>query len=147
MRKNSGVLAGFLGFVICGSLSAQDWTQWRGPNRDGVAATFHEPKAWPEKLTVKWKVAIGDGYASPLYANGRILEFARQGEEEVAMAIDPANGKILWRESYPAEYKPVDAAAKHGKGPKSTPLYYDGKFYTFGSSGVLSAFDAATGKV
>jgi outer membrane protein assembly factor BamB len=146
MRTNSGVLAGFLGFVVCASVWAQDWTQWRGPNRDGVA-TFHEPKAWPEKLTVKWKVAIGEGYASPLYANGRILEFTRQGDDEVAMAIDPANGKILWRESYPAEFKPVDAAAKHGKGPKSTPLYYDGKLYTFGISGILSAFDAATGKV
>jgi len=141
------VPAGLLGLVLCASLQAQDWSQWRGPNRDGVAANFHEPKAWPEKLTVKWKVAIGEGYASPLYANGKILEFARQGDSEVAMAIDPANGKILWRESYPAEYKPVDAAAKHGKGPKSTPLYYDGKLYTFGISGILSAFDAATGKV
>ncbi len=128
------------------SLSAQDWTQWRGPNRDGVAP-FTEPKVWPEKLNPKWKVTIGDGYASPLYAGGRILEFARQGDDEVAMAIDPDNGKVLWRQSYPAPFTPVDAAARHGKGPKSTPLYYEGKFYTFGISGILSAFDATTGKV
>jgi outer membrane protein assembly factor BamB len=41
----------------------------------------------------------------------------------------------------------VNSAARHGKGPKSTPLYYDGRLYTFGISGILSAFDAATGKL
>jgi outer membrane protein assembly factor BamB len=131
---------------LTGNLQAQDWTQWRGPNRDG-AIRFTEPKAWPEKLTTKWKVTIGDGYASPLYVNGKILEFARQGDDEVAMAIDPENGKVLWSQKYPAPYEPVNSAARHGKGPKSTPLYYEGKLYTFGISGILSAFDAATGKL
>jgi outer membrane protein assembly factor BamB len=146
MRKNSG----FLIFVVCivagGSLWAEDWPQWRGPDRDGVIR-FSEPKTWPEKLTTKWKVTIGEGYASPLYANGRILEFARQGDDEVAMAIDPDNGKVLWRQSYPAPFEPTKSAARHGKGPKSTPLVYDGRLYTFGISGVFSSFDAATGKV
>jgi outer membrane protein assembly factor BamB len=146
MRKNSGVPLYVVCIIAGGSLWAQDWTQWRGPNRDGVTR-FSEPKAWPEKLTTKWKVPIGEGYASPLYANGRILEFARQGDDEVAMAIDPENGKVLWRQSYPAPYEPTKSAARHGKGPKSTPLFYDGRLYTFGISGVLSSFDAETGNV
>src|SRR5258707_979812 len=81
-------------------------------------AIFTAPKVWPEKLTSKWKVPIGEGYASPIFANGRILEFARQGDDEVAMSLDPENGKILWRQSYPAPYQPVNSAARHGKGPK-----------------------------
>lgn len=145
MTKNSGVLVCVC--LIAGwSLSAQDWPQWRGPNRDGVTR-FNEPKAWPEKLSTKWKIEIGEGYASPIFASGRILQFARQGDDEVAMSVDPNSGKILWRQSYPAPYEPVQSAARHGKGPKSTPLYYDGKLYTFGISGILTAFDAATGKV
>jgi len=146
MRKNSAVLV-YAVFIIVGrNLWAQDWPQWRGPNRDGVTR-FSEPKAWPEKLTTKWRVTIGEGYASPIYASGRILEFARQGDDEVAMAIDPESGKIFWRQSYPAPYEPVKSAARHGKGPKSTPLYYDGRLYTFGISGILSSFDATTGSV
>jgi outer membrane protein assembly factor BamB len=105
------------------------------------------PKTWPEKLHTKWKVTIGEGYASPLLAAGKILEFTRQGDDEVAMGIDPENGKILWRQSYPAPYEPVRSAARHGKGPKSTPLVYQGRLYTFGISGILSSFDAATGKL
>src|ERR1700678_3847718 len=112
MMTISGICAGVIFGVV--SLWAQDWTQWRGPNRDG-AVPFSEPKVWPEKLTTKWKVTIGDGYASPLYAGGRILEFTRQGDDEAAMAIDPNNGKILWRPGYPAPFEPVNAAAKHGK--------------------------------
>ena len=42
---------------------------------------------------------------------------------------------------------PVDSAAKHGKGPKSTPLVYDGRFYTFGTTGIFSAWNAASGKL
>jgi len=146
MRKHFGVLVS-VGCLIAGwSLWAEDWPQWRGPNRDGQIR-FTEPKTWPEKLTTKWKITVGEGYASPLLAGGRILQFARQGDDEVAMAIDPANGKILWRQSYPAPYEPVRSAARHGKGPKSTPLYYDGRLYTFGISGILSCFDAATGKL
>src|SRR5208282_3985578 len=151
MTKNPGVwVCAVCISAVCltadRSLWAQDWPQWRGPNRDGTAP-FIEPKAWPEKLTAKWKVPVGEGYASPIFAGGRILQFARQGDDEVAMSVDPENGKILWRQSYPAPFEPVNSAARHGKGPKSTPLYYDGRLYTFGISGILSSFDAATGKV
>ena len=59
----------------------------------------------------------------------------------------PATGRFCGARAIPRRIKPVDAAARHGKGPKSTPLYYDGKLYTFGISGILSAFDASTGKV
>jgi outer membrane protein assembly factor BamB len=124
----------------------QDWTEWRGPGRNGQFS-FIEPKNWPDKLNTKWKVTIGEGYASPLLAGGKIFEFTRQGEDEVAMAIDPASGKVLWRQSYAAPYQPVQSAARHGKGPKSTPLVYQGRLYTFGISGILSAFDSATGKL
>jgi outer membrane protein assembly factor BamB len=141
---SSSVLA--IGIILLSPAVAQDWTQWRGPNRDG-AIKIVEPKAWPEKLSTKWKITIGDGYASPLFAAGRIFEFARQGDDEVAMAIDPENGKIVWQQRYPAPFKPVDAAAKHGKGPKSTPLFYNGHLITFGISGALSSFDATTGKL
>ena len=37
--------------------------------------------------------------------------------------------------------------SRHGPGPKSTPLFYDGKLYTLGINGVVSAFDATDGAV
>jgi len=39
------------------------------------------------------------------------------------------------------------AARGHGKGPKSTPLIYDGAVYTLGIAGRLSAYNLKSGKV
>jgi outer membrane protein assembly factor BamB len=79
-------------------------------------------------------------------AAGSIYSLARQGNEETILSIDPANGKIRWKQQYTAPYKMNSAAVSHGEGPKSTPLYSNGNLYTFGISGILSAFDAEAGK-
>jgi outer membrane protein assembly factor BamB len=125
---------------------ADDWPQWRGPHRDGVAAGFPEPKAWPEKLTLKWKVTVGEGHASPVVADGRIYVHTRQGDREVVSALRPENGQTIWQEGYAAPYTMNPAATAHGKGVKSTPVVEDSRIFTFGINGTLSCFDAKTGK-
>jgi outer membrane protein assembly factor BamB len=52
-----------------------------------------------------------------------------------------------WRSGYPAPYSPGQPAAAHGAGPKATPLFHEGKLFTLGISGIVSAFDAGTGKL
>jgi outer membrane protein assembly factor BamB len=127
--------------------AAQDWPQWRGPNRDGNVSGAVIPATWPKTLKEQWKVAVGIGHSSPVVANGKIYVFARQGEEEVLLSLDAVTGKEIWRSSQPIAYQMHEAATGHGKGPKSTPLVYKGNVYTFGISGVLSCHDAHTGKV
>jgi outer membrane protein assembly factor BamB len=124
-----------------------DWPQWRGPNRDGAATGFTEPAKWPERLVLRWKVDVGLGYAAPITVGSRVYAFSRQEPNEVLRALDIATGKVVWEASYPAPFKPNQAATRtHGTGPKSTPTFSNGKLYTLGMSGVVSAFDAATGK-
>src|SRR5215475_442466 len=53
------------------TVSAQDWTQWRGPNRDGVVKDFVVPAIWPEKLKLVWKTEVGSGYSSPVASKDR----------------------------------------------------------------------------
>jgi len=62
-------------------------------------------------------------------------------------AIDPGTGKVRWTQQYPAPYTMNSAATAHGQGPKSTPLYANGRLYTFGITEALSSFDAETGKL
>jgi outer membrane protein assembly factor BamB len=124
----------------------EGWPQWRGANRDG-AATFTAPTAWPESLSLKWKVEVGTGYAAPITVGDRVFAFSRQGEDEVMRALDATSGKTIWETKYNATYKPNPAATgKHGTGPKSTPTFADGRLYTLGMSGIVTAFDAASGK-
>jgi outer membrane protein assembly factor BamB len=123
-----------------------DWLQWRGPNRDGAIAAFTAPKQWPETLVQRWKVDVGLGYATPLVAGNRVYMFSRRGENETMSALDAATGKVLWQTGYAAPFTMHSATVPHGPGPKSTPTLANGKLYSIGMTGVVTAFDAATGK-
>ncbi|MEK6325469.1 MAG: PQQ-binding-like beta-propeller repeat protein [Acidobacteriota bacterium] len=129
------------------SCFAQDWPQWRGPNRDGLVASFTALKVWPDKLKTIWKVPAGIGHSSPVVVGRKVYLHSRQEENEVASCFDLDTGKLIWHDSYPTPYMMNPAAVSHGKGPKSTPVVYNNKVYTFGISGILSCYDAATGKV
>jgi outer membrane protein assembly factor BamB len=127
---------------------AQDWPQWRGPNRDGIARDVKVPDTWPKAVTEEWKVEVGEGIASPVVAGGKVYAFVRQKDAELVLCLDAATGKEAWRsEPYPAPVEIHPAAAAYGKYPRSTPTVADGKLYAFGVSGILSCFDAATGKL
>jgi outer membrane protein assembly factor BamB len=125
---------------------ALDYTQWRGRHRDGAASAFAVPSSWPEKLTRKWRVAVGEGYGTPLVVGRVVYVFTRRDPNEVLTALDADTGRRLWETPYPAPYTPSAPAAAHGASPKATPLYYEGRVFTLGISGVLSAFDARTGR-
>lgn len=125
---------------------AVDWPQWRGPNRDGIAGGFSEPKAWPDKLKLRWRVTVGEGHSSPVVAGGNIYLHTRQGEREVVSCVRPDNGQVIWQEGYTASYTMNPAAARHGKGVKSTPVVEGGRIFTLGINGTLSCFDAKTGQ-
>ena len=125
---------------------AQDWPQWRGPNRDGAVTSFREPSPWPDALKQQWKVDVGLGYATPLLVGQRVFAFTRQGEEEVMTALDAASGKVVWRTAYAAPFTMAKATSRHGAGPKSTPTFANGRLFTLGMTNIVTAFDAATGK-
>ncbi len=126
---------------------AQDWMEWRGPNRDGTLENFTPPQTWPDQLTRHWTVEVGPGYATPLIVGERIYMFSRKGEDEVMRAMDLATGEILWETTYPALFTMNRSAAGHGPGPKSTPVFSNGKLFTIGMAGAITAFDAASGKI
>jgi outer membrane protein assembly factor BamB len=142
MRKTAVVAL----ILLPASASAADWPQWRGPGRDG-RASFAPRANLPEALAPAWKVAVGEGHASPVVVGDRVYVFSRQGEDEVVQSLELASGKRAWRASYPAPYTMNPAATGHGKGPKSTPAVSGGRVVTFGIGGILSAFDAATGRL
>jgi len=124
---------------------AQDWPQWRGPNRDGKVSGFTAPQQWPEELAEKWKTTVGAGDATPALVGEKLYVFTRQGEDEVTLCLDAGSGKEVWKDKYAAQE--VTGAARRHPGPRSSPMVAGGKVVTLGVGGVLSCLDAATGKV
>ncbi len=122
-----------------------DLTQWRGPARDGVVTGFAVPAVWPEALAQQWKVEVGTGYATPLIVGNRVYQFSRLGDDETMTAIDAGTGAVVWRAGYAVTFAANPATKAHGPGPKSTPVFFNGRLYSIGMTGIVTAWDAASG--
>ncbi len=138
--------------IACGvlftfeSVCAQNWTQWRGPGRDGIV-DLSTVSTWPDSLTRVWKVAVGTGHASLLVMGDRGYLHSRIGNEEAVSCLEIEDGSLIWQHRYEAPYEMNSAARRHGKDPKSTPLLYRKHVYTYGISGILSCLNAETGNL
>ena len=135
-----------LSIALAPVVAGQDWPQWRGAKRDGEVTSFREPASWPKTLTERWKVEVGTGYATPILVHDRIYMFTRQGEEEVLSALEAGSGKVIWRSPYAAGFAMNPATKRHGPGPKSTPVFANNRLFTLGMTGMVTAFDAQSGK-
>ena len=125
--------------------SAQDWTGWRGPGRDGVVLAEQALRAWPEGFARAWRVEIGEGYSSPVVSGGRAFVHSREGDDEVVTAFDLSDGMRLWRRDYPARYIQNTIVPGDLPGPFATPAVDAGRVFTLGAAGILSSWDAASG--
>jgi outer membrane protein assembly factor BamB len=134
-----GVVAGAL--ALTGTAPAQDWPQWRGPNRDAKATGFVAPKEWPKELTRKWKVTVGEGVATPALVGDKLYVFSREGGNEVVRCLEAATGKEVWQDRYETGGAPGPAA--RFSGPRSSPAVADGKVVTLGVRGILTCYDTA----
>src|SRR5437773_8378017 len=147
MKKWHRSIAAIVAVVLLGTAAfAEDWPQWRGPNRDGKVTGFTPPATWPKALAQKWKVAVGDGDATPALVGDRLYVFTRQGTDEVLTCLNSADGKQIWQKTYPATATVTGPAQQHA-GPRSSPAVADGKVVTLGVAGILTCWDAADGKI
>jgi outer membrane protein assembly factor BamB len=144
-KRFIGVIVGCWILVNSASVFSQDWPQWRGPHRDGKVSGFTPPQAWPKALVQQWKTTVGSGDATPALVGDKLYVFARQGDDEIILCLNAADGKQLWQSKYAAEAVTGPAARQH-QGPRSSPTIAEGKVVTLGASGVVCCVDAATGK-
>ena len=98
-------------------------------------------------MTPVWRVdGVGAGYSGPLVSGDSIWLHSRIDDDEVVTKRRLSDGGVIWERKYSAPYTPNGSAKQHGMGPKSTPILADGRLFTLGITGVLSAFDADSGK-
>lgn len=121
---------------------ADDWPQWRGPERNGMSRETGWLKAWPEGGSPKiaWRAAIGKGHSAVSVANGRAYSMGWDGRQDTVFCFDAVTGKEVWKQSYPCQ------TILQWPGPRATPTIHKGTVYTLGQHGQLRAWDAETGK-
>lgn len=151
MRTKGNIAATLALSALLGStfaVSADDWPQWRGPNRNGISAEKGLLKEWPAggpKLV--WKISdAGSGYAAPSVVGDRIYLLGNEGlDNEFVQCLSTADGKRVWRARLGKvgnpEQKPNFPAAR------STPTVEGEVLYALGSDGDLACVETAAGKI
>lgn len=131
-------------------IRADAWPAYRGPAGDGVC---HEtidldwPAGGPPLL---WRQPLTDGFGSVTVADGKVFTLIRQRtpqDREFCVALSVADGTTLWSTDVGRTgYDSGPSGPSGGSdGPRSTPVFHDGRVYVLASHMALSCLDAATG--
>ena len=125
-----------------------NWSQFRGPNGQGVAQADRIPVHFSPETNVLWKTAVPAGHSSPVIWDNHIFLTASEPDnpkELITLAIDRKEGRILWRKvvqtETPGRFHPLNNPAS------STPAADDKHVYVyFGTYGLL-CYDHAGNEV
>lgn len=140
------LIAAFTLFISMSRTRADDWPQWRGPNRDGVAPNTQLPVKWLAKPpAARWTVTVGKGCSGPVVAGGKVFILGREKNTERLYCFDADSGKQAWAVDYAETFKSPDPTVPVG--PNSTPTVDRDRVYSFGQGGKLHCVDIASGKV
>ncbi len=137
----------FTSFLSAADHAAQnfDWSQWRGPNRDGKSSeTSLLQKRPADGPQLVWKaLKLGPGFSSVSIQNGRIFTMGDRDGSECVIALDSNDsGKELW-----AAQVSKSSENEGYPGPCCTPTA-DGDFvFALGSRGDLVCCEAATSRI
>lgn len=138
--------------VLALNLSALDWPQWQGPDRNAISRETGLLQQWPkEGPPLTWKVTgLGGGDGAPAVAAGRILGMGQRpnaegGEDEIVWALSETEGKTLWVTRLGPAHRQRMPQGKEG--PGCTPTVDGDRLYVLGLGGELACLQVSDGKI
>ena len=144
-KKRSFFVGICLSVSVFGAVGwADDWPQWRGPNRDGVCRETGLLQQWPEGgPTLLWELTgMGAGYSTVAILDGKLYSMGdRQSGSEKAQyvyAYDLATRNQLWA---------TRIGPAHQDGPRCTPTLDGGFVYAIGTEGDVVCLRLDDGKL
>jgi outer membrane protein assembly factor BamB len=121
---------------------ADDWPQFLGSNRDGVAMSSVKlvDRFPPTGPKVVWRAPAGIGMSGIVVVGKNCLLIARRNAQQTLVAFQRDTGKLLWESPLAPAY---DNAM--GDGARATPTVQGTTVYCFTGEGVLAARDLKDG--
>lgn len=121
-----------------------EWPQLLGPTRDAVYAGPALAEDWPpEGPAVVWSADVGEGYSSPVVAEGLLVICHRLGNDLLVDCLHPKTGQRLWRFTHPMDFSDN---AHYDSGPRPTPAIKDGRVFVYNTDGYLVCLDLRQGE-
>jgi len=130
--------------LIIHEVAANDWPQWRGPDRTDISKETGVLKQWPEggPKQVWLNKDAGLGYSGFSIVAGKLFTMGARGGTEFLIALDANTGKQLWCAEIGALL-----TNNWGDGPRGTPTVEADRVYALGGQGTLVCCDTAGGKL
>lgn len=128
--------------LLCAvTLPAADWTNWRGPNRDGHSPETGLPESWsPDGENLLWKAPY-PGRSAPVIRGNRLYALNSAGEaekrQERVICLDANTGKEIWDYRYNVYHSDAPPRRIAWSAPVIDPQ--NGNVYTYGVAGVMTA--------
>jgi len=127
-----------------GSVQAEDWNQFRGPNQDGVSPETGWVADWAnQEPEIVWRARLGTGYSSMSVVDGKVYAMGHIDGKDILYCFDAASGDEVWRYEYDAEIRDK----QHEGGPASTPAVDGDKVYTASRDGRLFCLNKDKGNL
>ena len=115
--------------------AAEDWPSFLGPNRDSRSPETGILVDWKDGgPPLVWQREVGDGYATPVVAGGRLFHVDRAGDRARLVALNATTGAPLWQVETPLEYEDYYG---YSNGPRASPVVDGDRVYTHGVDGRL----------
>jgi len=120
-----------------------DWSQFRGPTRNGVVPAQGIALNWKSSPVLRWKIPAGEGHSSIITYESSVITMEQDGQEELVIARSLDDGKTLWEHAVRTRWDDFMS----GVGPRSTPTIAGGKLYAVFTDGSLVCLEAGSGKL
>jgi len=128
--------------VISCSGNKKEFSQWRGPDRDGKYPDTGLLKQWPEEgPEMLWSFeGLGAGHGSASIAGDRLFVLGMPDSIGVIYSFD-LEGNLLWQKEYGPEWH------TNYTGSRSTPTIVDGLMYFVSGLGEAFCMETGTGEL
>jgi outer membrane protein assembly factor BamB len=119
-------------------LSAADWPQWQGPNRDNVSTETGLLKSWPETgPALAWRIeSLGGGDSAPAVSQGRLYGMSTRDGQEIVWCLSEQDGSEIWATSIGDSVEQRMPQSKEG--PGGTPTVSGDHLYVIGMGGRIA---------
>jgi len=135
-----------LATMLVMNLQAQDWSQWRGPNREGIVRQNGLNLDWSQKKpALSWTFRqAGAGYSAPTIVGTTLYCQGAADGNDFAFALDTQTGNLKWRQVLGTQFVSTD---DRGNGARGSVTVDGDRLYLIRGGGQIHCLSATDGRM
>ncbi len=140
-KQHGGLLVLVFCFSGSGVARSQDWSQFLGPQRQGISADVGLIDRLPsDGAKIVWRVPGGVGMSGIAVAGKHAITMWNTADGQVVASLHPDKGETNWQTSLAKPYE-----NSMGDGPRATPTISAQRVFAYTGEGVLACLKLADG--